>query len=126
MVRAAIHVFHGLSSEAYFPREHLLKEQTGMAHSLTDSAHVYSHSARPWRLGLFRKTTSRNKELEARVKELEREIAVWKIAHKAVEDEKNVLNKEVSKLERNIGSLKVWPLSLTCHPVLKVTWAVGG
>ncbi|EKM61021.1 uncharacterized protein PHACADRAFT_168384 [Phanerochaete carnosa HHB-10118-sp] len=56
--------------------------------------------------GLFRRTTARNKELEARVEELEREVAVWKIAHKAVEDEKNASNKQVSRLERSIGSLK--------------------
>ncbi|GJE86088.1 CCCH-type zinc finger protein [Phanerochaete sordida] len=56
--------------------------------------------------GLFRRTTTRNKELAAKVEELEREVSVWKIAHKAVEDEKNNLNKAVSKLERNIGSLK--------------------
>lgn len=55
---------------------------------------------------IFRKTTTRNKELESRVEELEREVAVWKIAHKAVQDEKNALDKKVSKLERNIGSLK--------------------
>ena len=56
---------------------------------------------------LFRKTTSRNKELEARVEELVREVDVWKLAYKSSEDKQKVLRKEVSKLERNIGSLKV-------------------
>lgn len=56
---------------------------------------------------LFRKTTTRNKELEARVEDLERELNVWKIAQKAADEEKSVLNKKVYKLERSIGSIKV-------------------
>lgn len=39
--------------------------------------------------------------------ELERELAVWKIAQKSADDERLGLQKRVSELERNIGSLKV-------------------
>lgn len=56
---------------------------------------------------LFRKTATRNTELDARVEELERELFVWKNALKVAEDEKKTLLKTVSRLERNIGSLKV-------------------
>ena len=56
---------------------------------------------------LFRKTVTRNAELDARVEELERELSVWKSALKVAEDEKKALLKSVSRLERNIGSLKV-------------------
>lgn len=45
------------------------------------------------------------------MKELERELNVWKIAHKAADDDKNTLKKKVSRLERSIGSLKVRHLS---------------
>lgn len=45
------------------------------------------------------------------MKELERELNVWKIAHKAADDDKSTLKKKVSRLERSIGSLKVRPLS---------------
>lgn len=45
------------------------------------------------------------------MKELERELNVWKIAHKAADDDKNTLKKNVSRLERSIGSLKVRHLS---------------
>lgn len=65
---------------------------------------------------LFRKTTSRNKELEARVEDLERELNVWKIAQKAADEEKSALNKKVYKLERSIGSIKVRLLSLQLGP----------
>lgn len=41
------------------------------------------------------------------MEELERELSVWKSALKVAEDEKKVLVKTVSRLERNIGSLKV-------------------
>ena len=56
---------------------------------------------------LFRKTATRNAELDTRVEELERELSVWKGALKVAEDEKKALLKTVSRLERNIGSLKV-------------------
>ena len=60
-------------------------------------------------VALFRKTTFRNKELEARVEELEREVGVWKRALKAADDDQSVLQRKVTKLERSIGSLKVRP-----------------
>ena len=41
------------------------------------------------------------------MEELERELSVWKGALKVAEDEKKALLKTVSRLERNIGSLKV-------------------
>jgi phage shock protein A len=72
---------------------------------------------------LFRKTTSRNQELEARVEELERELNVWKLAHKNSEDQVNALKRNVAKLERSIGSFKVrssphggHEVGLTDHP----------
>ncbi|KAI0932235.1 hypothetical protein AcW2_000918 [Taiwanofungus camphoratus] len=55
---------------------------------------------------LFRKTTEQNTELRARVEELERELSVWKAAFKTSEEEKKALNRNVLKLERNIGSLR--------------------
>lgn len=56
---------------------------------------------------LFQRTSSKNKDLQARVEELERELSVWKVALKAADDEKKSLNRNVLKLERNLGSLKV-------------------
>ncbi|CAL1695900.1 unnamed protein product [Somion occarium] len=55
---------------------------------------------------LFRKTSSRNAELESRVEELERELGVWKQALKTADNDAKALKKKVSQLERNIGSLK--------------------
>ena len=49
----------------------------------------------------------KNAELEARVVELERELNVWKLAFATNDQEKNTLQKQVTKLERHIGSLKV-------------------
>lgn len=57
--------------------------------------------------GLFRKTTERNKELETRVATLERELTVWKLAFASYEEEKEALQKKVTRLKRSIGSLKV-------------------
>ena len=56
---------------------------------------------------LFRKTFQRNAELEARVLELERELSVWKLGFASNDEEKVALRKQVTKLERSIGSLKV-------------------
>jgi hypothetical protein len=58
-------------------------------------------------VALFQNTVSENEELRARLSEVERELSVWKLAFKAEEDEKISLQKNVSKLERNISSLKV-------------------
>ncbi|KIJ38463.1 hypothetical protein M422DRAFT_781394 [Sphaerobolus stellatus SS14] len=55
---------------------------------------------------LFRKTTQKNADLEARVVELERELNVWKLAFSTTEQEKVLFQKQVNRLERNIGSLK--------------------
>ncbi|KAF8591870.1 hypothetical protein K439DRAFT_1325765, partial [Ramaria rubella] len=55
---------------------------------------------------LFRKTIKHNTDLEARVVELERELAVWKVAFTSNDVEKIALKKQVIRLERNIGSLK--------------------
>lgn len=63
-------------------------------------AHLY-------RKVLFRKTIQKNRELEARVVELERELTVWKVAFTSNDEEKATLKKQVIRLERNIGSLKV-------------------
>ena len=41
------------------------------------------------------------------MEELERELSVWKAALKSADEEKKVLQRNVLKLERNIGSLKV-------------------
>ncbi|KAI0092084.1 hypothetical protein BDY19DRAFT_875855, partial [Irpex rosettiformis] len=49
-------------------------------------------------------TTRINKDLEIRVENLERELSVWKLALKAADDDKEVLRKEVSRLQCNIGS----------------------
>ncbi|KZT74652.1 hypothetical protein DAEQUDRAFT_659485 [Daedalea quercina L-15889] len=57
-------------------------------------------------LEVVRDTAARNAELDARVEELERELSVWKAALKTAEEEKRTLSKTVTKLERNIGSLK--------------------
>lgn len=56
---------------------------------------------------LFERTSTKNKDLQARVEELERELSVWKSALKAADDEKKLLSKAVLKLEKDIGSLKV-------------------
>ncbi|TFK57272.1 hypothetical protein OE88DRAFT_1690849 [Heliocybe sulcata] len=63
---------------------------------------------------LFRKTTSENVELKARVVELEREVSVWKLAHKTGDEERNVMKQSMSRLERNIGSLKDDNPLITC------------
>jgi len=55
---------------------------------------------------LFRTTASKNTELEAQVEELERELSVWKAAFKTADDDKKALVKTVSKLERNLDSLR--------------------
>ncbi|KII94335.1 hypothetical protein PLICRDRAFT_424408 [Plicaturopsis crispa FD-325 SS-3] len=55
---------------------------------------------------LFQKTVTENGALESRVEELERELSVWKIAFKTADEERLLLRTSVSKLERNIGSLK--------------------
>ncbi|TFY69774.1 hypothetical protein EVJ58_g230 [Rhodofomes roseus] len=55
---------------------------------------------------LFRRTATRNVELGTRVEELERELSVWKGAFKSADEEKKTLLKTVTRLERNIGSLK--------------------
>jgi hypothetical protein len=41
------------------------------------------------------------------VEELEREVSVWKLALKTSHEEVEQYKKNISKLERNIGSLKV-------------------
>lgn len=46
------------------------------------------------------------------MEELERELGVWKAALKTADDEKKTLTKQIIKLERNIGSLKVRLLPL--------------
>ncbi|KAI0094919.1 hypothetical protein BDY19DRAFT_982245 [Irpex rosettiformis] len=51
-----------------------------------------------------KKTANTNKDLEIRVENLERELSVWKLALKAADHDKEVLRKEVSRLQRNIGS----------------------
>ncbi|EPQ60792.1 hypothetical protein GLOTRDRAFT_124541 [Gloeophyllum trabeum ATCC 11539] len=55
---------------------------------------------------LFRKTINENAELNARVKELEREVSVWKLAHKTADEERSAMKRSISKLERSIGSFK--------------------
>ena len=45
------------------------------------------------------------------MEELERELGVWKAALKAADDEKRQFNKTVLKLERSIGSLKVYQIN---------------
>ncbi|KAG1750024.1 uncharacterized protein EDB91DRAFT_1110990 [Suillus paluster] len=54
---------------------------------------------------LFRLTLTDNETLRLRVDELERELSVWKLAFKAAEDERCNLQKNMLKLEKNIGSL---------------------
>ncbi|KAK7694623.1 hypothetical protein QCA50_001810 [Cerrena zonata] len=76
-----------------------------------DDDHVDSDSQTWERLleqqtALFRKTVSRNTELEGRVEELERELGVWKVALKTADEDKKTLTKQITRLERNIGSLK--------------------
>ncbi|KAH9937662.1 uncharacterized protein B0H18DRAFT_1081778 [Fomitopsis serialis] len=72
-----------------------------------------------WEMGRKRSgTATRNAELGTRVEELERELSVWKAAFKTTDEEKKVLLKTVSRLERSIGSLKAAALltkGLTDH-----------
>lgn len=63
-------------------------------------------SCRPL-LALFEKTFTINAELKSRVEELERELSVWKEAFKTADGDRKVLSKNVLKLERSIGALKV-------------------
>ena len=41
------------------------------------------------------------------MEELERELGVWKAALKTADAEKKTLSKQIIRLERNIGSLRV-------------------
>ncbi|KAI0088044.1 hypothetical protein BDY19DRAFT_907021 [Irpex rosettiformis] len=50
------------------------------------------------------KTANTNKDVEIRVENLERKLSVWKLALEAADDDKEVLRKEVSRLQRNIES----------------------
>jgi hypothetical protein len=84
-------------------RQRLLDEQTGdLGLCATFGLAAYLHFA-----ALFRKTTQKNTDLGTRVLELERELAVWKLAFKSNDEENSTLKKQVARLERNIGSLKV-------------------
>ena len=90
---------HGLSSS----RDRLLHEQISEYIVITYVYHVISD----YTSALFKAVVSDNATLQTRVKELELDISGWKEAFKSADDERNLLAKEVSRLERNIGSLKV-------------------
>lgn len=59
---------------------------------------------------LFAAATTEIEASSLKVRELERELSVWKIAHKVVSDEKDALVKKVSRLEQEIGK---WTVSLS-------------
>lgn len=52
---------------------------------------------------LFAAATTEIEASRLKVRELERELSVWKIAHKVVSDEKDALVKKASRLEQEIG-----------------------
>ena len=63
---------------------------------------------------LFRKTATRNAELDAQVEELERELSVWKGALKVAEDEKkalcNATGLSMSQVSNWMINVRVWLL----------------
>ncbi|KAL0951145.1 hypothetical protein HGRIS_007880 [Hohenbuehelia grisea] len=53
--------------------------------------------------GLYERALSENSKLADQVKELERELSVWKIAHEVVHTQNETLSKETSRLKGEIG-----------------------
>ncbi|KAI0348035.1 hypothetical protein BDW22DRAFT_1350174 [Trametopsis cervina] len=51
---------------------------------------------------IFKRVAARNKALETRLEEAERELSVWKVALKVAEDERNALRKTTSGPERGV------------------------
>jgi hypothetical protein len=67
---------------------------------------------------LVKSIVSDNATLQKRVEELELDNSGWKAAFKSADDERKLLVKKVSTLERSIGSLKARPFTYTCTMML--------